>query len=422
MKELLKFLTKTNFVSDKDREIAHKNRITNKENLKIKVMGVGGTGSNIIDFLYNQGFKHAELISCVSDEGAYNNNHADKKVQIGKKLVKGLGCKGDPKLGLKAVKESKSLIKEMIKDTDILILCAGFGGGTGTGAFPYIAQLAKDAGIVVVGIVTMPFRIEKKRIQKAKLGLEQLTEYTNTVILIDNNNIIESAKDMKVFDSFKLTNNIISLVIKNIVNSINSPDLVNLGFEDLKLIFSFGRFATISISLIDKGNKIKQLDNFILYDIEPKEIYNSWSAISGDSNMNLDEMINITKLISSDLPDKVKMLWTARIDDELKGKKLLMNYLTGIEVINTKDKNVSDKLLENQVTWFDELSDTLDYVIDDVKGRAKVLLRFKDKKLVNKEGEINIENYSEEELELVNKLMRNRDIYKPRLGYIKRMP
>jgi cell division protein FtsZ len=422
MKELLKFLTKTNFVSDKDKELAKKNRLTNKENLKIKVIGVGGTGSNIIDFLYNQGFKHAELVSCVSDSGHFNNTNADKKIQIGKKLVKGLGCAGDPKLGLKAVKESKSLIKEIIKDTDLLILCAGFGGGTGTGAFPYIAQLAKKAGILVIGIVTMPFQIEKKRIQKAKLGLEQLTKSTNTTILIDNNNIIESAKNMKVFDSFKLTNNIISLVIKNIVNSINSPDLVNLGFEDLKIVFGNGRFATISINLINKGKEIKQLDNFILYDIEPKAVYNNWSAISGDSNMNIDEMINITKLISSSLQDDTRLLWTASINDELKGKILLVSYLTGIEVINIKDENISDKLLEDQVTWFDEMSDSLDYVIDDVKGRAKMLRKFKDKKLINKDGEINIENYSKEELELVDKLMRNGDIYKPRLGYIKRMP
>jgi len=410
MKELLKYLTETNFVLDKEKEIAKKARLIKKENINIKVIGIGGCGCNVIDILHNQGFKHAELIIFTSDLGHLNNTYADKKFQTGKNTCNGLGCGGNPKLGLNAIKEVLDFVKCSLLGADLVIICTGLGGGAGTGGAPIIAKIAKEIGALVIGVMTMPLKIEKKRIQKAKLGLKKLTKVTNTIILLDNNKIFHYNAKLKVQNAFKIMNNILSMIIKNIVDSANSYNLANLSFEDLKIVFGDGKFATVSIDLINTKEQIA-LNNFTLYNIEPKAIKTNWSAISGDSNMTLDEMVSIAKKITSSLSDDSKMFWTASMDDKLKGRIFLMNYLTGIENI---------KLLDKQVTWFDETKPK-EIITKIVKDESKILDRFNDETIVDENGEINIKDYSKEELNIIEILKRRGEIYMPRLNHIKRL-
>ncbi len=153
----------------------------------IKVIGSGGAGNNMVGWLYKKGVKGAEIIACNTDKQHLNIIDADKKFLIGTSITRGLGCGGFPERGAEAARESMNELKETVKGADMVFVCAGMGGGTGTGSAPVIANLAKDTGAIIVGTVTMPFKIEKARVDKAEFGLQQLRKECDTVIVIDNN-------------------------------------------------------------------------------------------------------------------------------------------------------------------------------------------------------------------------------------------
>jgi cell division protein FtsZ len=142
----------------------------------IKVIGAGGAGGNMVNWLYKKGIKGAEIIACNTDQQHLNLMEADKKFLLGKDVTRGLGCGGFPERGTEAAQESIQEIKESLKGADMVFVCAGMGGGTGTGSAPVIAQTAKDMGAIVIGTVTMPFKIERARVDKAEFGLQQLRQ------------------------------------------------------------------------------------------------------------------------------------------------------------------------------------------------------------------------------------------------------
>jgi len=147
---------------------------------------------------------------------------------IGKDVTKGLGCGGFPEKGAEAAQESLQEVKESLKGSDMVFVCAGMGGGTGTGAAPVIAGVAKDAGAIVIGTVTMPFNIERARVDKAEFGLQQLRQQSDTVIVIDNNRLVQIAGNLPVQQAFAVANELIATMIKGIVETIAIPSLVNL--------------------------------------------------------------------------------------------------------------------------------------------------------------------------------------------------
>ena len=173
----------------------------------IKVFGVGGGGSNMVSWLHKKGVKGAEIVACNTDKQHLDMTNSDKKFLIGKELTRGLGCGGFPQKGAEAAQESIQEIKENIKGTDMAFICAGMGGGTGTGAAPVIAQVVKDAGAIVIGTVTMPFSIERARIDKAEFGLQQLRQVSDTVIVIDNNRLVNIAGNLPVQQAFAVAMN-----------------------------------------------------------------------------------------------------------------------------------------------------------------------------------------------------------------------
>src|SRR3989344_3551490 len=155
-------------------------------NANIKVIGIGGAGCNMVNWLYKKGIKGAEIISCNTDKQHLDITDSDKKFLLGKDVTRGLGCGGFPNKGAEAAQESLQEVKESLRGADMAFICAGMGGGTGTGAGPVVASVAKDAGAIVIGTVTMPFNIERARIDKAEFGLQQLRQVSDTVIVIDN--------------------------------------------------------------------------------------------------------------------------------------------------------------------------------------------------------------------------------------------
>ncbi|MBT7902222.1 cell division protein FtsZ [Candidatus Woesearchaeota archaeon] len=325
----------------------------------IKVFGVGGAGNNMVNWLYKKGIQGAEILACNTDQQHIQITDADKKFLIGKDLTRGLGCGGFPERGAEAAKESMQKIKEVLKDADMVFVCAGMGGGTGTGAAHVIAQAAKDQGAIVIGTVTMPFKIERARVDKAEFGLQQLRQVSDTVIVIDNNRLVAIAGNLPVQQAFAVANELISTMIKGIVETIAIPSLVNLDYADVKAIMTDGGVAAIGVGASDTANRVDEavrgaLSNPLL-DINYDGATGAIIHISGGPEMTLDEISRIGELVTEAMDQDANVIWGARVADEFKGKLTVMTIITGVNSPWILGKNDHKKPSYNSVQVSNEL-------------------------------------------------------------------
>ncbi len=321
----------------------------------MKVIGVGGAGSNMVSWLYKKGIKGAEIIACNTDKQHLDMTEADHKFLIGVGVTRGLGCGGYPVKGAQAAQETATKIKEALNKTDIAFVCAGMGGGTGTGASPFIAKTARDVGSIVIGTVTMPFKIERARIDKAEFGLEQLRENCDTVIVIDNNRLVKIAGNLPVQQAFAVANELIATMIRGIVETIAVPSLVNLDFADVKAIMKCGGVAAIGIGVSDTTNRVEEavrgaLSNPLL-DISYKGAEGALIHIEGGSDMTLDEVARAGELVTESLDEDANVIWGARVSDDMKGKICVMTIITGVNspwILGKKDRR-SERIEQRRI-------------------------------------------------------------------------
>lgn len=300
----------------------------------IKVIGSGGAGNNMVSWLYKRGIKGAELIACNTDQQHLNISEADKKFIIGREVTRGLGCGGFPQKGAEAAQESINELKEALKGADMVFVCAGMGGGTGTGSAPIIAQLAKDMGAIVIGTVTMPFSIERARVEKAEFGLERLRENSDTVIVIDNNRLVDIAGNLPIQQAFAVANELVSTMLRGIVETIALPSLVNLDFADVKAIMKNGGVAAIGVGSSDTNNRVVEavkgaLENPLL-DINYEGATGALLHVCGGPDMTLEEINKAGELVTQNLDEDANVIWGARIVDDMKGKLMVMTIITGV--------------------------------------------------------------------------------------------
>ena len=326
------------FIIDKAKEDVDEKRFEDIDvtaQANIKVIGVGGAGNNMVNWLYKKGIKGAEIIACNTDQQHLGITEADRKFLLGKDLTRGLGCGGYPEKGTEAARESIQEVKDSLKDADMVFICAGEGGGTGTGGSPIIAQVAKDAGAIVIGTVTMPFKIERARVDKAEFGLQQLRQVSDTVIVIDNNRLVAIAGNLPVQQAFAVANELISTMIKGIVETIAVPSLVNLDYADVKAIMSNGGVAAIGVGASDTNNRVEEavkgaLSNPLL-DISYEGATGALLHISGGTDLTLDEISRAGELVTESLDDDANVIWGARVSEDMKGKITVMTIITGVK-------------------------------------------------------------------------------------------
>ncbi|RME78563.1 cell division protein FtsZ [Candidatus Woesearchaeota archaeon] len=310
----------------------------------IKVIGAGGAGNNMVNWLYQKGIQGAEIIACNTDQQHLNITNADRKFLIGADLTRGLGCGGFPERGMEAAKESMQKIKESLRDADMCFVCAGMGGGTGTGSAPVIAQVAKDSGAIVIGTVTMPFKIERARVDKAEFGLQQLRNACDTVIVIDNNRLVQIAGNLPVQQAFAVANELISTMIKGIVETIAVPSLVNLDYADVKTIMTNGDVAAIGVGASDTANRVDEavkgaLSNPLL-DISYEGATGAIIHVHGGPDLTLDEISRVGELVTESMDQDANVIWGARVSDDMKGKLTVMTIITGVKspwILGKKD-------------------------------------------------------------------------------------
>lgn len=301
---------------------------------RMVVVGCGGAGQNMIDWLYTKGVNGAEIVAVNTDLQDLKLKQADKKILVGKEVTRGLGAGGNPQKGAEAAQESSQEIKESMQGADMVFVCAGMGGGTGTGTAPAVAKIAKDMGAIVIGVVTMPFSIERARIDKAEFGLRKLRSVCDTVVVIDNNRLVKIAGQLPVKQAFAVANELVSVMIKGIVEIISTPSLVNLDFADVKAIMSAGGVATVGIGASDTNRRVEEavseaLENPLL-DIDYAGATGALIHITGGEDMILEEIDRAGQLITSSLHQDANVIWGARVDETHNKRVTIMSIMTGV--------------------------------------------------------------------------------------------
>ncbi|OIO80121.1 cell division protein FtsZ [Candidatus Pacearchaeota archaeon CG1_02_32_132] len=301
----------------------------------IKVFGAGGAGCNTVTWLFNKGINGATIYGVNTDALHLSITKADEKILIGKELTRGLGCGGWPAKGREAAKESLSELKKAASNADMVFVCAGMGGGTGTGAVPVVAQLAKESGAVVIGVVTMPFECEKARIDKAEFGLQELREVVDTVIVIDNNRLVDIAGNLPMEQAFAVANELVSTMIKGIVETITLPSLINLDYADVSSIMRNGDVAVIGVGEADTQARaeeaVRQALTHPLLDVDYRGATGALIHITCGPDFKLEEFAGIGQLVTENLSPEAQVIIGARIDKGFGSKVRVITIMTGVK-------------------------------------------------------------------------------------------
>ncbi len=305
------------------------------ETPRIVVLGAGGAGNNSIRRLRSHKLKGAELIAVNTDKQQLETlDNEITKVLIGAKLTRGLGAGGFPQLGEKAAEMSDRELGKLLEGTHLLFLTAGMGGGTGTGSAPIISEIAKQQGAMVIAIVTFPFELERERLDKARKGIDRLRRSADTVIIVDNNKLVEYVPNLPLDQAFSVADEVIARAVKGITETIMDPSLINLDFADIKAIIEQGNLAVISVGDGEGPDRVEQaVKNTLehpLLDVNYVGATGALIHVTGGSDLTLGEANAIGKLITQELDTRAKVTWGARVNPELKDKVEVIAIITGV--------------------------------------------------------------------------------------------
>ena len=302
---------------------------------RLKVVGIGGGGNNAVNRMIAAGMRGVEFISVNTDKQALFLSHATTKIQIGDKLTKGLGAGANPEIGEKAANESRDEIAMAIKDADMVFVTAGMGGGTGTGGAPVVAQIAREMGILTVGVVTKPFLFEgKKRMMQAEAGVEALKAVVDTLVTIPNDRLLQIAdKKMPLVKAFNLADDVLKQGVQGISDLIAVPGLINLDFADVKTIMLDTGIAHMGIGRGTGENKAeeaaKQAISSPLLETSIEGARGVLLNITGGSDLGLQEVNLAAELIQASADPDANIIFGAVIDDNLKDELVITVIATG---------------------------------------------------------------------------------------------
>jgi cell division protein FtsZ len=301
----------------------------------IKVVGCGGAGCNTITWLFNKGISGATIYGINTDALHLSITKADEKILIGKELTRGLGCGGYAQKGREAAKESLSDLKKAVSGADMVFVLTGLGGGTGTGSAPVVGQLAKESGAVVIAVVTMPFECEKARHEKAEFGLQELTEVVDTAIIIDNNRLVDIAGNLPMEQAFAVANELVSTMIKGIVETITLPSLINLDYADVSAIMKNGDVAVIGVGESDTTARVdeavRQALTHPLLDVEYKGATGALIHITCGPDFKLEEFAGVGELVTENISQDAQVIIGARVNKDFANKVRVITIMTGVK-------------------------------------------------------------------------------------------
>ena len=321
------------YADEEDREVT-----TDDEEFgdpRIVIVGCGGAGNNTINRLYNIGVDGAETVAINTDKQHLKMIEADTKILVGKSLTNGLGAGGDPEMGERATEMAQGTIKEVLGAADLVFVTAGMGGGTGTGAAPVVSEIAKDQGAIVVSMVSTPFNVERARTVKAEEGLERLREEADSIIVLDNNRLLDYVPNLPIGKAFSVMDQIIAETVKGISETITQPSLINLDYADMTAIMNQGGVAVMLVGETQEKNKSEEVVNDAmshpLLDVDYRGASGALVHITGGPDLALSEAEGIADNITERLDASANVIWGARIREEYKGKVRVMAIMTGVQ-------------------------------------------------------------------------------------------
>jgi cell division protein FtsZ len=302
----------------------------------IKVIGCGGAGTNTITRCFGEGINGADLIAINTDAQHLIISNAPYKILIGRHLTRGLGAGSLPQIGEEAAKESEQDIRDSIVPADMVFVTCGLGGGTGTGSAPIIAQIAREAGALTIGVVTLPFHVEGQvRMDNAEAGLKRLREVCDTVIVIPNDKLLDIVPNLAMNAAFKVADEVLMRSIKGITEMITMPGLVNLDFADLKTIMKRGGVALIGLGEAEGENKaidaVTEALNSPLLEVDITEASGALVNVTGGNDMTLREAEKVVEEIYGKIDKNARIIWGTTIDPSMKKSIRAMLVITGVK-------------------------------------------------------------------------------------------
>ncbi len=302
----------------------------------VRIFGCGGGGSNTINRLVESGIHGADLFALNTDASHLLHVNSPHKILLGKRLTRGLGAGALPQVGEEAAKEAEEDIRRHAGGADIAFITCGMGGGTGTGSAPFVAKLAKEAGALTIGVVTIPFSAEgHTRMQNAQYGLDALKRVADTVIVIPNDKLLEIAPKLPLDMAFKVADEVLMRAIRGITEMITTPGLVNLDFNDLKTIMQNGGMAMVGIGeSTDPREKAKEAVagalNSPLIDVDISTAHGALVDVRGGEDMTIQEAESVVSEIGKHVHPQARIIWGASVVPSLQNTMQVMVVLTGV--------------------------------------------------------------------------------------------
>jgi cell division protein FtsZ len=345
--------------------------VENEKAAKIMVIGVGGAGGNAVNNMIDSDLRGVKFIAANTDAQALEISKAQVKVQLGEKLTQGLGAGANPQIGREAARENEALIRAALEGSHMVFITAGFGGGTGTGAAPVIADICKDLGVLTVAVVSKPFSFEgKKRMKMAEDGLAELRERADTVITIPNDRLRGLAcKNAKMVDMFRRADEILLHSVKGITDLIMIPGLINLDFADVKTTMSKAGLAIMGIGIGTGENRAieaaeRAISHPLLEDISISGAKGVLINITSTSDITMDEMTEASERIFNEVGDDADIIWGTALDETLGDEMRVTVIATGIGGdVRSKRKKNEDSTFGGKVRDItpDDMKTAVDY-------------------------------------------------------------
>jgi len=312
---------------------------------QIRVVGVGGGGNNAVNRMIESGLKGVEFIAVNTDKQALFTSQANQKIQIGEKLTKGLGAGANPEIGQRAAEESRDEIMQVLKGADMVFVTAGMGGGTGTGAAPVIAEIAKELGVLTVGVVTKPFLFEgRQRMMNAEKGIQALKERVDTLVTIPNDRLLQIVeKRTSMLEAFRIADDVLRQGVQGISDLIAVPGLINLDFADVRTIMNERGLAHMGIGRASgEGRAVEATKQAIQSPLLETTIEGARGVllnITGSENLSLFEVNEAAEMVAQAADPDAKIIFGAVIDESLQDEIRITVIATGFESDNRGRSN-----------------------------------------------------------------------------------
>jgi len=301
---------------------------------RVVVIGVGGCGNNTVTRLKGLGVRGAEVVAMNTDAQHLSLANADRKILIGSGVTHGRGAGSVPSLGREAMMESIAEVEELTSGADLVFVAAGMGGGTGTGAAPVIADIARRQGAVVIGVVTMPFRHEKKRVEYAVRGLNTMRRASHTTIIIDNNRLMELVPQLPLRLAFQAGDDVICTMVRGVIESLTLPSLINLDFADLRTVMTRGGAAVVGLGQSNSPNRAeaasKNALSQMMLDADIKGAKGVLIHVSGGEDLTLGEAVRAAEVVTESIGEEALVIWGSRVDPALNTVIRVNLVVTGV--------------------------------------------------------------------------------------------